>query len=601
MTTPTSNPVPSNDPRDLLFNAGVLDAVVHSINPTFTDRFGAQRLTVAGALNSAIESIKSVNVRGAWVSGSLYAVKDVVSNGGAWYIAVAGHVAGASFAGDSSKWVLYQGLTYADLQKYIGETVSLRSFGVLASDGATDDAALFQLAAASGAPVIDARGIDCFIGSTINIPAGQTWLLAGASITIASSTLTVFRAQNVDDWALLGPFKITGDGSTVGTAKGVRVDGCFNWRVSDYTAENIRGWGFYLDPGAATLPLTNHGDVKNFRAQDCYIGWEDLPGTGAEYMTLTAPIMRHCTLANMITAAGNIITVGGHITEGLADGVILKAGTNHGHGIFIGTNINHNAQFNLRAVQVINGYSFMGCHWYANDAVGGGSIFLDRCKGIHISGGNLDCQIYNYKDGSSGMNVIENMFCPGGYGVTRRAGSNDGHDQLAIRGCFGPGAYVITGGIDVAGTALNDTSLCYVQAQRVPGSTQALVSGAPANIVFPVESRDRRLAYDNATGVFTVPADQPGIYRVNLDALFGGTTVTPATSFVDIKVNGASFKLVPITGLSSGTKGSASCNVELPQLPGGATIELAATITGTGSLVFGDPTWQSSLSIERIA
>ncbi len=46
---PTSSPIPSSAPEDLLFNAQALDRWVNSTGLTFSDRFGVQRLTRAGA------------------------------------------------------------------------------------------------------------------------------------------------------------------------------------------------------------------------------------------------------------------------------------------------------------------------------------------------------------------------------------------------------------------------------------------------------------------------------------------------------------------------------------------------------------------------
>ena len=47
-TTPTSNPIPSEDPRDLKFNAGKIDEEVNGSADYYTDRFGTQRLTNTG-------------------------------------------------------------------------------------------------------------------------------------------------------------------------------------------------------------------------------------------------------------------------------------------------------------------------------------------------------------------------------------------------------------------------------------------------------------------------------------------------------------------------------------------------------------------------
>lgn len=112
MTTPTSNPVPSGDPRDLLFNAEKTDEFVNSSNDEYEDRFGGRKFTAAGGLRAAVASIVLINDRGAWASTTAYAVKDVVSSGGAWYFCVSAHTSGASFAGDqATRWRVYPGIT----------------------------------------------------------------------------------------------------------------------------------------------------------------------------------------------------------------------------------------------------------------------------------------------------------------------------------------------------------------------------------------------------------------------------------------------------------------------------------------------------------
>lgn len=47
-TTPTNKPIPSEDPRDLKFNAGKIDEEVNGNADYYTDRFGVQRLTNTG-------------------------------------------------------------------------------------------------------------------------------------------------------------------------------------------------------------------------------------------------------------------------------------------------------------------------------------------------------------------------------------------------------------------------------------------------------------------------------------------------------------------------------------------------------------------------
>lgn len=47
-TTPTNNPIPSEDPRDLKFNSGKIDEEVNGSADYYTDRFDVQRLTNTG-------------------------------------------------------------------------------------------------------------------------------------------------------------------------------------------------------------------------------------------------------------------------------------------------------------------------------------------------------------------------------------------------------------------------------------------------------------------------------------------------------------------------------------------------------------------------
>lgn len=57
-TTPTNKPIPSEDPRDLKFNAGKIDEVVSGDNHYYTDRFGVRRFTIAGFQYTAEEAIR---------------------------------------------------------------------------------------------------------------------------------------------------------------------------------------------------------------------------------------------------------------------------------------------------------------------------------------------------------------------------------------------------------------------------------------------------------------------------------------------------------------------------------------------------------------
>lgn len=58
-TVPTNNPIPSEDPRDLKFNAGKIDEVVTSDAHYYTDRLGVRRWTIAGFQYTAEDAIRN--------------------------------------------------------------------------------------------------------------------------------------------------------------------------------------------------------------------------------------------------------------------------------------------------------------------------------------------------------------------------------------------------------------------------------------------------------------------------------------------------------------------------------------------------------------
>lgn len=103
MTTPTSTAVPSQAPQDLLYNAERFDEVLNSGATAYTDRLGVNRLTLAGAM----QRIAGTNVRGAWASGTAYALRDVVTYSGFAYICVTAHTSTSTF--DAAKWRIDQG------------------------------------------------------------------------------------------------------------------------------------------------------------------------------------------------------------------------------------------------------------------------------------------------------------------------------------------------------------------------------------------------------------------------------------------------------------------------------------------------------------
>lgn len=76
------------------------------------DRFGQEKKTMTGVIYSLLGFLD----RGAWVSSTVYDVKDLVLNSGIYYVCVQAHTSSTLFTTDSStKWRVYQGVLSGDL------------------------------------------------------------------------------------------------------------------------------------------------------------------------------------------------------------------------------------------------------------------------------------------------------------------------------------------------------------------------------------------------------------------------------------------------------------------------------------------------------
>lgn len=169
---PTTNPVPSNDPTDLLFNAQKLDQVVSGSAQYYTDRLGVNRRTVEGISAAADVVLAGLGYAPpvAYVAGiSLTLATQTVEYAGEVY---APKVADLPFTTsgtfETAKFRLIQGVAATDLaasggsamighlpagtgavattvQSKMREFVSVKDFGAV-GDGVADDTAAIQAA-----------------------------------------------------------------------------------------------------------------------------------------------------------------------------------------------------------------------------------------------------------------------------------------------------------------------------------------------------------------------------------------------------------------------------------------------------------------------
>lgn len=439
MTTPTALPVPSNAAADLLFNAEKLDEVVNTSALTYQDRFGRPRMTVAGAVND----LKSINPRGAWTTATAYAAKDVVSNGGSWYICVDPHTSGATFAGDSARWRVYQGEIF--LQSVAGavarrvvekladpQFLSIEDAVPAGFNFATTDCSSYLQAAINDKKIVLLQPGKTYIAKNLtSVTNGALYCLGGrAKVTVPAGsgnwgirvTHSGFMLCNVDfDGGNYGPYNFstaaagTRSGVILGnpTATGVSIAGvCVrDCKITGFDLYGLWGREVYIDYVFGHLVrldgVTCQQNFVNFFADEKF-----------EYCMATACV-GYEGFAGVIVVGGNNRWSNCNF-ESNYQNAQLAAGVNDAHGTFSCCSFNHavNGGYGLYALNINNGQVFEGCQfWYS-------PIHLQGCKGIIIrdsiiaggvpGGGGVPSVLIS----GGGFNSISDNWTPAGLAKT---------------------------------------------------------------------------------------------------------------------------------------------------------------------------------------
>lgn len=464
-------------------------------------------------------------------------------------------------------------LTKVTYSMITGAPVSVLDYGAV-GDGVTNDAAAFNAAATAagvnGSVFVPAKTYN--LNDPVNILNGQTWLFDGAILQHTDDTKIILRANAVSDWAILGSVILKGTltGAATAAETGLYITDGKRYRVEGVQAKLFKGKGIWLDGTNAGALRGDRGQFTDCAAYESTVGIQIDAGAGAEYNTWSNTNISGC-ITGMIMAAGNNTVMGGSIVDNTT-GVKLNAGANHCHGMFVGVNINHNNSENLHAENIANGHTFSACHFYGN---GGstGIIWFEGSRGLHVHGGVIDCHIYNDGGGSSGLNIVENNFFPGDYGVQLL--SNDSSlDKLLLLRNF-----------DTVGMSdLNAAAPVYVRAARGT-STQTAAGGA--TVVFNNQVQDNRNAYDDTTGIFTAPQD--GVYQVSVALLISGTSLT--AGYASIVQNATTIAELPIASMGAAATNAAATGTIDVILAVGDTIKITSNANGTTPLIAVDRSW----------
>ncbi len=197
-TTPTSTPVPSQSPTDLLFNTERLDEVVNSTAPVYTDRFGVQRKTVAG-----IEATTGYMVPVSFTSGISVTtpLKTVKYNGDVYHADPASVPFTTTGTFNAAQWFLVSNITREELaatttgkgvamigakvtgastdrtqQEKVDETPSVLDYGAVGNGSTIDTTASDDAIAAAGVaffPPMHSYRVD--LGNGLETVSGWSW------------------------------------------------------------------------------------------------------------------------------------------------------------------------------------------------------------------------------------------------------------------------------------------------------------------------------------------------------------------------------------------------------------------------------------------
>lgn len=463
-------------------------------------------------------------------------------------------------------------LTKVSYSMITGAPVNVLDYGAV-GNGTTDDSAAFTAAATAagvnGSIFIPARTYN--INNAVSILAGQTWTFDGATLLHTDDTKIILRANGVDDWAITGSLILKGTLSGAATAAetGLYITNGQRYKVNNVQTENFKGKGIWLDGTSTGSFRGDEAQFVNCSAYECTVGIQVDAGAGAEYNTWTNTNVSGC-ITGVIMSAGNNTFIGGSIVDNTT-GVKLTSGTNHGHGMFSGVNINHNNGENLYALDVANGYTFTGCHFYGN---GGstGIIWFKNSRGVHVLGGIIDCHIYNDGGATSGINIVESNYFPDDYGVTLVSNDSSLNKLLLLRNFLKTGM-----------SGLNAPSPVYVRAGR--GTTTQAADGG-ATVVFNNEIRDNRLAFNETTGIFTAPDE--GVYTVSISLLVTGTAL--GEGFASIVWNATTVGYAPYVLTNASTNQTANATLDVV-MSVGDTLKITSNATGTSPVIAVNFSW----------
>ncbi len=249
------------------------------------------------------------------------------------------------------------------------------------------------------------------VTATLTILGKTNIQFRGSRLYTTDKTLKMFSSVGKNDWSMTGGCFEGANNSSSPTDYGIRIDSCFNYRLSNMKFSKFMQIGMEVY-GSSLATTRISGQFSNIASDSC--------GTGirienyAEYNEWSNVTAAY-NVTNFICASGNNRFSNCNFLNASNTGAWMKAGGNDSHCSFSSCSFNHNSTYNLRVGAGVPS-NFTGCDFYANDN-SSGYIDLDTTGAVNITGGTLASSI-NTRGTLTNLSKFSDMRVPSTFTVT---------------------------------------------------------------------------------------------------------------------------------------------------------------------------------------
>jgi hypothetical protein len=280
--------------------------------------------------------------------------------------------------------------------------------------------------------------LTCTGNFTLETDGPVTWNIGGSAVGFDATKcpgltirgdLTIAGSARAYTGNGTGPSDAGQVGLKLYNASGITIEG-------KITVKNISG--ACLDAQAPAATWQTVAQIHGLSLANCYRGiWLH---NGAEYMTFSNVNAFNNVIAIQVDSGNNTFANTKAVFNSIgvkicgSNNTFCNSTGNNAHGIFSNLESNHNT-YNLVAVDVMLGETFIGAHLIGDQAGGGGSIIqIVNSKGINLVGGQIGSSVT--VDSGSQLSLQSNLMRTD-LGITvTGAGNINAKDNFTMSGMW---------------------------------------------------------------------------------------------------------------------------------------------------------------------